>query len=520
MLKLYNTLTRKKEEFRPLKKGHVGLYTCGPTVYNYAHIGNLRTYVNNDVIKRVLLYNGFKVKHVMNYTDVGHLTSDSDTGEDKMEVAKKRERKTAWEIAKFYIKAFEDDVGRLNILPADIIAKATDHIKEQIELIKRLWENELTYVTDDGIYFDTSKLKDYGKLARLDIKGLQAGKRIEMGEKKNPTDFALWKFSPKEDAKKAGLLGMPEMQGISQQKRDMEWDFMHEFSVNERQYEEMKNVANLNSNVQILNETKSTKKTPITLKMNFRGFPGWHIECSAMSMKYLGETFDIHTGGIDHIPIHHTNEIAQAEGATGKRFVNYWLHSDFLIMNKGKMAKSSGEFLTLQTLIDEGCDPLAYRYFCLTGHYRTQLIFSYENLDASKNAYESLKRKMIELRKDKEKFHEHEVEEYKKRFLETVNDDFNMPGALALLNEMLKDNLKDCEKYHLALEFDKVFGLNLKEIREEKISATKDVQKLLDEREKARKVKDFKKSDELREQIKNKGFNVLDTAEGQKLQKL
>ena len=461
VIRLYNTLTRKEDAFKPLKAGHVGIYTCGPTVYNYAHIGNLRTYVNEDVIKRVFLYNGLKVKHVMNYTDVGHLTSDSDTGEDKMEVAKKRERKTAWEIAKFYSRAFENDVKRLNIIPADIIAKATDHIKEQIAMIKKLEEKGLTYTTYDGVYFDTSKLKDYGKLARLDIKGLQAGKRVDVGEKRSPTDFALWKFSPQD------------------KKRDMEWE------------------------------------SPWG-----KGFPGWHIECSAMSMKYLGETFDVHMGGIDHIQVHHTNEIAQAEGTTGKKFVNYWIHSDFLILNKGKMAKSSGDFLTLQTLIDKGYDPLAYRYFCLTGHYRTQLTFSYENLDSAKKSYENLKKKILELKKDKEKFHENNVEAYKKRFLDIINDDFNTPGAFALLNEMLKDNLKDCEKYHLALEFDKILGLGLKDLNEEKIFIPKDIQKLLDERGKARKAKDFKKSDELREQIKKKGFSVLDTNEGQKLEKI
>lgn len=518
---LYNTLTRKKEEFKPLKAGHAGIYTCGPTVYNYAHIGNLRTYVNNDVIKRVLIYNGLKVKHVMNYTDVGHLTSDADTGEEKMELAAKRERKTAWQIADFYSKAFEKDIKELNIIPADIIAKATDHIKEQIELIKKLEEKGFAYLTEDGIYFDTSKLKDYGKLARLDIKGLKAGARIEVGEKKNSTDFSLWKFSP------------------PGKKRDMEWDFIQELELEERRYEEMKIISEKNSNVKILSESKGSKKSSKKVKVNFRGFPGWHIECSAMSMKYLGETFDIHTGGIDHIPVHHTNEIAQAEAATGKKFVNYWLHSDFLILNKGKMAKSAGTFVTLNDLVKEGYDPFAYRYFCLTGHYRTQLIFSYENLDAAKNAYESLKRKIIELSKDKEKFHEnaekaklsgmpktsevfkHEVEEYKKKFLEIINDDFNMPGALAFLNETLKaKELKDCEKYHLTLDFDKVLGLNLKELKEEKIAVPKDIQKLLDEREKARKAKDWKKSDELREKIKKIGFWVNDTPEGQRIRKL
>ncbi len=458
---LHNTLTRKKEEFKPLKTGRVGFYTCGPTVYNYAHIGNLRTYVNEDVIKRVLLYNGFKVKHVMNYTDVGHLTSDSDTGEDKMELARKRERKTAWQVAEFYSRAFENDIKSLDIIPADIIAKATDHIKEQIELIRKLEKNELTYTTVDGVYFDTSKIKDYGKLAKLDIRGLKAGARIEVGEKRNPTDFALWKFSPREE------------------KRDMEWD------------------------------------SPWGV-----GFPGWHIECSAMSMKYLGETFDIHAGGIDHIPVHHTNEIAQSEGATGKKFVNYWLHSDFLIMGKGKMAKSEGTFITLNDLIRKGYDPLAYRYFCLTAHYRTQLLFSYENLDAAKNTYDGLKRKIIELKRDREKFHENNVEEYMKRFLDAVDDDFDTPKALALLHEVLKSGLKDCEKYHLALDFDKVLGLGLGRLKEEKVNVPSEIQKLLDERAKARKAKDWKKADEIRDTIKKKEFNVLDSPDGQKLERM
>ena len=241
-LKIYNTLTRNKEIFRPIKKGHVGLYTCGPTVYNYAHIGNLRTYINNDIIKRVLIYNKFKVKHVMNYTDVGHLTSDSDSGEEKIEVAARKERKSAWEIAKFYEKAFEEDIKKLNIIPADIIAKATDHIKEQIDLIKKIWNKGFAYTTNDGIYFDSSKLKDYGKLARLDMKGLQAGKRIGVGEKKNPTDFALWKFSPPD------------------RKRDMEWDFIFDININERQYEEIKSIAEKNKNVKILEIKKSNKK--------------------------------------------------------------------------------------------------------------------------------------------------------------------------------------------------------------------------------------------------------------------
>ena len=294
MIKIFDTYTRKKRKFVPIEKGKVGIYCCGPTVYNYAHIGNLRTYVFEDVLRRVLEYNGFEVKHVMNITDVGHLTSDADTGEDKIEVGARREGKSAWEIADFYTKAFFRDIERLNILKPKIVCKATDHINEMIELIKKLEEKNYTYRTSDGIYYDTSKFKEYGKLSGMNFKDLneklKAGARIEFNpEKKNITDFALWKFSPKD------------------KKRQMEWN------------------------------------SPWGI-----GFPGWHIECSTMSMKYLGEHFDIHCGGIDHIPIHHTNEIAQSEAATGKKFVNYWVHGAFLVLSKNiKMAKSGENFITI-----------------------------------------------------------------------------------------------------------------------------------------------------------------------------
>ncbi|HKZ34226.1 MAG TPA: cysteine--tRNA ligase, partial [Candidatus Nanoarchaeia archaeon] len=317
MIKLYNTLTRKKEVFKPLKKGQVGVYTCGPTVYWYQHIGNLRTYIFADILKRVFLYNNYKVKHIINVTDVGHLTSDADTGEDKIERAAKREGKTAREIADYYLRIFQEDFKKLNILEPNSWPKATEHIKEQIELIKKLEEKGFTYKTNDGIYFNTGKLKDYGKLARLKIRGLQAGKRISLGEKKNKTDFALWKFSP---------LG---------EKRQQEWD------------------------------------SPWGI-----GFPGWHIECSAMSMKYLGENFDIHTGGQDHIQIHHTNEIAQSEAATGKPFVRYWLHGAWLLFRGRKISKSLGGLYTISELEKLGFEPIDFRYLCLGTHYRKPLSFT------------------------------------------------------------------------------------------------------------------------------------------------
>ena len=292
ILKLYNTLTRKKEVFKPIRKGEVGMYTCGPTVYWYQHIGNLRTYIFSDILKRVLIYNGYKVKQVMNVTDVGHLTSDSDEGEDKIEKAAKKEGKKAQDIADFYLKIFKEDFKKLNISEPDIWCRATKHIKEQIELIKKLEKKGFTYKTSDGVYFDTSKLKDYSKLARLKIENLQAGKRVAIGEKKNKTDFALWKFS-----KQPG-------------KRQQEW------------------------------------KSPWGI-----GFPGWHIECSAMSSKYLGKQFDIHTGGEDHIPVHHTNEIAQSEAAFGKKpWVKFWIHGAYLTFSGEKMSKSKGAIATISDL--------------------------------------------------------------------------------------------------------------------------------------------------------------------------
>ncbi|MCI0472541.1 MAG: cysteine--tRNA ligase, partial [Ignavibacteria bacterium] len=323
----YNTLSRKKEEFIPISGSKAGIYTCGPTVYNFAHIGNLRSYFFEDILKRVLLYNGYDVKHIMNITDVGHLVSDEDEGEDKMEKGSAREGKTVWEIAEDYTEAFKKDISLLNILPPTVYCKATDFIQEQIEMIKCLEDKGYTYIIEDGVYYDTSKFPDYGKMALLDIEGLEEGIRVEINtEKRNKTDFALWKFTPKDV------------------KRQMEWE------------------------------------SPWG-----RGFPGWHIECSAMSIKFLGNHFDIHCGGVDHIPIHHTNEIAQAEACTGEKFVNYWLHGEFLIEEKGKMSKSAGEFLKLQSLIDKGYSPFDYRYFLLMTHYRKKIKFSFNNLDSARN---------------------------------------------------------------------------------------------------------------------------------------
>jgi len=445
MLSLYNTLSHKKEKFKPLKKT-VGMYTCGPTVYNYAHIGNLRTYVFEDILKRVLEYNKYKVKHVMNITDVGHLTDDADKGEDKMEKGAAREGKTAHEIAKFYTKAFKQDMADLNLLEPDTWCKATDHIKEQIKFVEKLIEKGYTYETSEGIYFDTTKIDDYGKLANLKKQDLQAGVRVDLGEKKNPHDFALWKFS------KPG------------EKRQMEW--------------------------------KAFGKM---------GFPGWHIECSAMSMKYLGEQFDIHCGGIDHLPIHHTNEIAQSESLTGKKpWVKYWLHGEFLVLNKGeKMAKSEDNFITLETLKTKNLNPLAYRYFLLQTHYRKQLNFSWEALEAAEAGFKRLCGKANGLKKIKRS----KDQKINELFLEKINDDLDMPGALALVWEGLK---KEKISYEMLLDFDKVLGLSLDKVKAEKNKIPKEVQKLLNERKKARAEKNWKESDRLRDEIKKLGFSVQD----------
>ena len=455
-IQLYNTLTRKKEAFKPIKSGRVGMYSCGPTVYWYQHIGNLRSYVFSDILKRVLLYNNFNVKHLINVTDVGHLTSDANEGEDKMEIAARKEGKTATEVANYYFKIFKEDFDKLNILQPTKWTKATEHIKEQIELIKKLEKKGFTYKTEDGIYFDSSKFKDYSKLAMLNVEGLEAGKRIAVGEKRNPTDFALWKFS------------------LQSGKRQQEWD------------------------------------SPWGV-----GFPGWHIECSAMSMKYLGEHFDIHTGGEDHVPIHHTNEIAQSEAATGKKFVNYWLHGAFLVDSEGKkVSKSTGGLYTVSELKKIGYNPLYYRYLCLQTHYRKQLQFSLDSLDASKNAYEKIKRKIIRLRKEKNPGNT-DVIQYKKDFLEAINDDLNMPRALEVFWAVMEEvNMNTKTRLQTLEDFDRVLGIGIKDMKEKKIVIPKDVLELLDARQKARKNMDFEEADKIRNKIKERGFVIEDLTEG------
>jgi len=464
-LKLYNTMTRKKDEFKPIKKDEVGLYTCGLTVYNYAHIGNLRTYIFEDILKRVLMYDGYKVTHVMNITDIGHLTSDADTGEDKMVKEAKKEGKTVWEIADHYTKAFESDLKKLNVIPPNYHVKATAHIQQMIDLIKRLEDRGYTYIADGNVYFDISKFPEYGKLARLDVEKLKAGARIEIdAAKKNPFDFVLWFTKSKFDD------------------QEMKWD------------------------------------SPWG-----RGYPGWHVECSAISMCYLGETFDIHCGGIDHIPVHHTNEIAQSEAATGKTWVNYWLHAEFLIMNEEKMSKSKGGFLTLTKLVEMGYSPMVYRYFCLGAHYRQPLTFSDEAMETAKSTYDRLINIIIEIKKNNNfsKPNDEYIQVVKHEFYEKINNDLNMPEALAVLWKVLRANeIGDREKYELIKEFDKIFGLQLGraeqilELEAEQKVDVELVEKLIKERDEARKNKDWARSDEIRDILAKMGVEVRDSAEG------
>ena len=459
-LYFYNTLTRQKEEFYSIKPGEVGLYTCGPTVYNYAHIGNLRTYIFEDILKRVLIYNGYHVKHVMNITDVGHLSGDRDMGEDKMEQGAAREGKSAWDIADYYTQAFKKDIARLNIVDPDIWVKATDTLPEQIALVKRLEEKGYTYRTADGIYFDTSKFKDYTKLSHQDLEALQEGARVERNpEKRNPTDFALWKFSPKDS------------------KRQMEWD------------------------------------SPWGV-----GFPGWHLECSAMSMKFLGDQLDIHCGGTDHIDVHHTNEIAQSEAATGNRFFNFWMHGAFLIIAGGKkMAKSAENFLTLEnTFLSNDINPLSYRFASFLTHYRKPMEFSDEGIEAARNGLLHLQNQVRQVVAAGIGGDKAISAEYKNKFLGAVNDDLNMPRAMAVIQEMLKSSVSDTVKLTTILDFDRVVGLNLDQLDQER-ALPEAVQSRVDARIKARKSKDFATSDRLRAEIEAMGYLVQDTKDGMKI---
>jgi len=458
-LQFYNTLTRKKEDFSPIDSGEVRIYSCGPTVYNYVHIGNLRSYIFADILRRTLLYSGFKVKQVMNITDIGHLSSDGDMGEDKMtkgllREGKKLTLKNMRELAEFYAEKFKGDLRAINVEMPEKMVFASDHVKEGVDLIKKLEKKSYTYKTSDGVYFNTSKMPDYGALSGGKTEWDKKGARItENSEKKNPEDFALWKFDSK--------IGFKSPWGV--------------------------------------------------------GFPGWHIECSAMSMKFLGEQFDIHTGGIDLIPTHHTNEIAQSECATGKKpFVKYWMHSEFVDAGIEKMSKSKNNFLKLESLIDKNIDPTTYRFWLLMAHYRTKVNFVWEALEGAETALKRLYSLFLELGSDVGSVHA----EYQNKFKEYIGNDLDTPRAMVLLWDVIKDpNMSSGDKKATILDFDKVLGLRFadseKKFREEKIPQK--ILKLAEERESARQDKDFKKSDELRAKINSLGYEVKDTEEGPKI---
>ncbi len=452
-LQLFDTYTRQLREFEPLDPEQVSMYACGPTVYDYAHIGNLRTYLFEDVLRRTLEYAGYHVKHVMNITDVGHLASDGDTGEDKMEKGSKRTGMTAWELAGFYTDTFKEDIRALNILEPHIWCKATEHIQDQIEFIEDIEKHGFTYKTSDGIYFLSEKLNDYGHLARLNIEGLQAGARVEQGEKRSLTDFALWKFSPEDET------------------RQMEWD------------------------------------SPWG-----KGFPGWHIECSTMSAKYLGSFFDIHCGGEDHIPVHHTNEIAQTQACKGTTLANFWMHGYFLQMGNARMSKSSGKFIRLETLQERGIAPLVYRYFCLTAHYRTQLAFSWESLEACQVALNRLYRTAYEWGEAGQP-----DASFLDRFQRFVYKDLNMPRAVALIRDLIRSELPDKVKKGTLLDFDRILGLDFATWEPVIEVIPEVIEKLALARDTARKEKNWAKADEIRDQIVEAGYVIEDSADGTRI---
>lgn len=463
MLSLYNSLTREIEEFKPVHSPIVHMYTCGPTVYDFAHIGNFRTYSNVDFLYRTLVYNGYNVSYVMNFTDVGHLTGDNagdaDTGEDRMEKASEREGKSAWDIAEFYTEAFLKDFEALHLSEPTHFVKATEHISEQIELIQTLEEKGFTYQTSDGIYFDTSAFPGYGELSDLDQ--IKEGARVAVNEeKRNARDFALWKFSPQNE------------------KRQMEWE------------------------------------SPWG-----KGFPGWHLECSAMSMKYLGETLDIHAGGIDLKQTHHPNEIAQSEAATGKKFVNYWVHSAFVLVQGERMSKSLKNNYRLYDLSKEGYDPLALRYLYLQTHYRQEMNFTFPALDAASNALKNLRREISRWGEP-----EGHCEEFEARFLEAINDDLNMPKALSVMWEMVKSDSPDAAKLKSIFIMDRVLGLDLEQasiqIKKENQIVPDHIKELLKEREHLRKNRRFSAADQIRAKIEKLGYEIEDGKKGTTVRKI
>ena len=461
-LTFYNTLTRKKEEFHSIDENRVRMYSCGPTVYSYAHIGNFRTYIFMDTLRRVLKYNGYELKHVMNITDVGHLESDADEGEDKMEKAARKEKKDPYEIANFYTEIFLRDMEKLNIDKPEIITKATENISQMIEYVKEIIKNGYAYETSKGIYFDISKLDKYPVLSNRKLDDQIAGARVDVDpEKKNPYDFALWIKAPENHI--------------------MKWE------------------------------------SPWGLS-----YPGWHLECSTMGRRFLGEEFDIHTGGVDHIPTHHENEIAQSKGATGKIPAHVWMHCEYLQVDGGKMSKSLGNTYTISQLEEKGISPLAFKLFCFTAHYRNKLNFTFEGAYGAQKALERLYDSYIKNANGVDDVDEDIIKEYAERFLAYINDDMNMPGAMSVVWEIARNAKKSIKFADLLLKFDKVLGLDMKNAEkyllefkhEESEELPEKIKALVEERKQARAEKNWAKSDEIRDRIISLGYSIKDTKDG------
>ena len=456
----YNTNKKKKEVFKPIDEKEVRIYSCGPTVYKDATIGNMRTNIFQDVLRRMLRYNGYKIKHVMNITDVGHLVSDGDEGEDKMLKSAREEHKTPLEIADYYTKLFFEDLESLNLERPEIICKATEHIKEMLEYVEKLVKNGYAYETSTAIYFDISKLDRYPILSNANLEDQKAGARVEVDkEKRNPHDFALWIKAPENHL--------------------MKWDSPWGPS-----------------------------------------YPGWHIECSAMGQKYLGEQFDIHTGGIDLVPTHHENEIAQSKGACGKIPANYWLHGEYLLIDGGKMSKSLGNVYLIKDIKNRGYDPLTYKLFTYSGHYRNKLNFTWEGIDSASKSLERLKQGYQTHKNGQEKIEQDKIEEYKKRFNNAINDDLNMPLAMGIVWEVIRNEKKSKQYADLLLDFDQVLGLKIDQVtKKEEQNIPEEIMELIEERKEARQNKDWAKSDKLREIINEKGYDIKDTKDGMEVKK-
>lgn len=460
-LYFYNTLSKKKEIFKPIAGKEVKIYSCGPTVYKDATIGNMRTNLFQDVLRRVLTYNGYTLKHAMNITDVGHLVSDGDEGEDKMLKTAREEKKTPMEIANHYTKLFFEDLASLNIQTPEIVCKATDHIQEMLAYVKKLIEKDYAYETSNTIYFDVAKLDQYPILSNVNLEEQKAGARVNVDtEKRNPYDFALWIKAPKNHL--------------------MKWDSPWGPS-----------------------------------------YPGWHIECSAMGQKYLGEEFDIHTGGIDLIPTHHENEIAQSKGNSGKIPARFWMHGEYLLIDGGKMSKSLGNVYLMKDIIERGYDPLVYRLFTYSCHYRNKLNFTWEAMDATAKSLERLKSGYQMHLEGKEIIEENKIQELEEKFCEAINDDLNMPLAMGVVWEVVRQEKKSVQLAKLLEKFDKVLGLKIEEpIEETELKLPQEIVDLIEERKKARENKDWGKSDELRDKIKEKGYEIKDTKEGAVIKKV